>query len=285
MMKIKTNASIFNDQQLVIKTITKFWDKTSPAWRDIWGVHIHHGYYEGDETPAAAQEKLLKKLTQLLTITPAYRILDIGCGMGASSIYLAKEFQANVAGISLSHKQIEIAKRESVRQALDISFQHDDAHILKNFTDNTFDLVWSLESAEQFYDKSLFLQQAHRVLKKSGQLMIATWCSDREEYNGKLARDYIKLCRAFDTPYMPTKEYYKEILLERNFSVEMVLDWSEFVKKSWSVGLNNINNFSWLKLLPYFGFKELYFLSKLKLMRQFFEKGLIRYAVFVAKKN
>lgn len=79
-MKIKTNESLIQNQGAITNKIANFWDQVSAGWRQIWGPHIHHGFYENNQTitPLEAQEKLLEKLTAVLKI-PAYsRILDVG---------------------------------------------------------------------------------------------------------------------------------------------------------------------------------------------------------------
>lgn len=284
MLKIKTSIPLRNDPNKILQKITKFWDRTTPAWQAIWGPHIHHGFFEAHESPELAQEKLIDKIAQLLEIKSGERILDVGCGMGGSSIYLAKKIQVEVTGISLSKVQIEIAEQQARRAAISGNFIIEDAHSLKSFADNTFDTIWSLESCEQFYDKNLFVQQAQRVLKADGQLMIATWCSDREEFTGDLAKKYKKICYAFDTPYMPTFEYYTQLLLKQRFSVTHLLDWSGYIKSSWQQGIARLRAYPTLKLIRYFGINELMFLYRVRLMQQFFQQGLIKYGVFIAKK-
>ena len=205
-MQIKTNQPFFHHQAKINNIIASFWDKTSEAWQTIWGPHIHHGFYEMGETlsPKVAQEKLIDKLATLVSISPNDKILDVGCGMGGSSLILAKKYHATVSGITLSQKQVSIARQEADKEKIEnVNFKIEDALSLTSFADQSMDVIWSLESCEQFFNKSLFIEQAFRVLKPGGRLMLATWCSDQDEYEGTLAKKYRKLCLAFDF-YMPT---------------------------------------------------------------------------------
>jgi len=289
-MKIATSIPVITNSAKIIADIAKFWDRTSLGWREIWGQHIHHGYYETGEdqstTPAAlAQEKLLHKLCLLLKPTAADLLLDVGCGMGGSSIYLAKNFNTKVIGISLSETQLEIAKQATKLQKLsNVEYKYDDAHCLASFDDNVFDIVWALESCEQFYDKSLFIEQANRVLKPGGKLMLATWCASSETYVGTEAKTYLALCKAFDLPYMPTIPHYHS-LLEKHFSVTTVEDWSEHVKNSWEYGIKQLKKYSILHLVSKGGITGIKLIGKLKLMSQAFKSGQIRYGVFIARKQ
>jgi tocopherol O-methyltransferase len=57
----------------------------------------------------------------------------------------------------------------------EVQFQVADALDMP-FADNSFDLVWSMESGEHMPDKEKFLQECYRVLKPGGTFLMATWC-------------------------------------------------------------------------------------------------------------
>lgn len=285
---VKTNQPIILNREKITHKIAHFWDGISEGWRKIYGPHIHHGYYENNQTITTqdAQEKLIQKLTDLLEIPSEAKILDVGCGMGGTSIYLAKKYHAVITGITLSQKQVNIATQQAQEKNIkNVTFKIEDALSLQSFENNSMDVIWSLESCEQFFDKSLFIQQAFRVLKPGGKLMLATWCSDKPEYEGKFEKKYKKLCRAFDVPYMPTIEYYRQLLKEQNFSLNASLDWSEFVLQSWDNGIMLVNAYSFLQILKMTGWRGLRFAKQIKLMRDAFQENRIQYGVFVATKN
>lgn len=286
-MKIKTDQPIMIDRNKITRKIAKFWDQISEGWREIWGDHIHHGFYESNKilSPNEAQEILIIKLAQLINIPNGAHILDAGCGMGGSSLYLSKNFAAHVTGITLSQKQVSIAKAQAIKlNDHNTTFKVEDALSLPSFLDNSVDIVWSLESCEQFYDKALFIEQAFRVLKPGGKLMLATWCSDQAEYEDLEALQYQKLCMAFDLPYMPTMEHYCNILTLKNFRISNTFDWTNYVRKSWDVGLSLVNTFNFFKLIKMGGLRGLRFARQIKLMHHAFEQNKIRYGVFIATK-
>lgn len=285
-MIVSTQQPILLHRDKITRNIAKFWDQISRGWQAVWGLHIHHGYYEANSvlTPREAQEKLIHKLVELVCIPQGAKILDVGCGMGGSSVYFAEQYYAEVTGITLSQQQITIAKQYAASKNIhDIQFKIEDALSLASIADNSVDIVWSLESCEQFFDKKLFLKQALRVLKPGGKLMIATWCASHEEFTGNLAKQYRKLCYAFDVPYMPTIAYYKN-LLSQNFILQKTLDWSMHVKKSWDIGVSLVNAYSFWQLLKLGGLRGLRFAQQIKLMRDAFSKNRIKYGVFVAVK-
>lgn len=286
-MKIKTCQPLMKNHIEITQLISTFWDKISLAWRDIWGPHIHHGFYEDDHaiSPIEAQELLIEKITNLLTIRPQARILDVGCGMGGSSLVLAKKYNANVTGVTISAKQRSIAEHQAyVENVQNVNFKIENALSLSSIANKSIDIVWSLESCEQFYDKNLFLKQAFRVLKPGGQLMLATWCSSQEEFENQLAKKYRKLCYAFDLPYMPTFEHYQTILKNNGYNLKQTLDWSHYVEKSWDMGISLVNAYSFFQLLKKGGWRGLQFAKQIKLMRDAFRNGTVKYGVFIATK-
>jgi len=284
---IKTNQPVLHNREKMTRIIADFWDKTTDGWREIWGPHIHHGYYETAQslTPLQAQEALIDKIIEMINLPHHAKVLDAGCGMGGSSIYLAKKFNANVTGITLSKRQADIARKQCQTENIHtIDFKIEDALTLESFADNSFDIIWSLESCEQFYDKNLFIKNAYRVLKPGGKLMLATWCSDRESYEGELAKSYKKLCDAFDLPYMPTMQTYQEYLINNKFTVTKMDDWSANVKQSWDIGLSLANTYSFLKVIKLGGWRGFRFLQQVKLMRDAFHHDRVKYGVFLAIK-
>ncbi|KIZ05946.1 Uncharacterized protein MNEG_2019 [Monoraphidium neglectum] len=92
------------------------------AWTDegileyYWGEHIHLGWYTEEEREKgwwkadfkAAKLRFTQEMFRFSGSTTPKRILDVGCGFGGSSRWLASQFpEAEVIGITLSPKQVE----------------------------------------------------------------------------------------------------------------------------------------------------------------------------------
>mmetsp|Transcript_21875 Transcript_21875/g.36606 ORF Transcript_21875/g.36606 Transcript_21875/m.36606 type:complete len:401 (+) Transcript_21875:105-1307(+) len=178
--------------------------KEYDAWEEegileyYWGEHIHLGYY-GEKERAASQllpppknfiqakydfiDEMLK-FGQFDVSSKPLQILDVGCGIGGTSRYLAKKFgqDTTVVGITLSQNQVNrataLAKEQDVPNA---RFEVMDA-LDMTFPDNSFDYVWACESGEHMPDKKKYVEQMTRVLKPGGRIVIATWCQ-RDEGN------------------------------------------------------------------------------------------------------
>ena len=81
------------------------YDLSTPFYRLLWGPHIHHGLWEAQESPREAQLQLTERLATLAGIAAGQQIIDIGCGMGASSIHLAKTRGCRSFGVTISPLQ------------------------------------------------------------------------------------------------------------------------------------------------------------------------------------
>ncbi len=109
------------------------------------------------------------KLADLCGTDESTKILDIGCGKGTSSIYLANKYRCKVVGIDKSEKRIEeaieVAKKEGLEDR--VAFQLGDVHKLP-FEDETFDIAIT-QAALVYFDKEKVVKEAIRVLKKGGR--------------------------------------------------------------------------------------------------------------------
>ena len=159
-----------------------------------WGEHIHLGYYTQEEKYKykplrEAQYVFIDKMMEFGGINPSAdsqaKVLDVGCGFGGTSRYLARMLgpNAEVTGITLSPKQVKRATELAVKQETpNAKFMVEDALEMPSFPDNTFDIVWACESGEHMPDKKKYIEQMMRVLKPGGKFVMATWCQrdDRE---------------------------------------------------------------------------------------------------------
>lgn len=183
------------------------------------GTHIHHGYWPTPESKAAesketAQINLIRLLLETAqvpsttTTAASLNILDVGCGIGGTSRYLASTLGATVTGITISTKQVEMATRlTKAEAAAAASSNKDDAAAAATTTEpdadgflrigkgrvkfveldaekmgdvfaaqsESFDVVWICEALSHFPNKALFFANAQRVLKKGGRLALADW--------------------------------------------------------------------------------------------------------------
>ena len=66
--------------------VAAHYDELDPFYREVWGEHVHHGYWpSGRESPAEAADALVRLVADRLDLEPGQAVCDIGCGYGATA--------------------------------------------------------------------------------------------------------------------------------------------------------------------------------------------------------
>lgn len=96
-------------------------------------------------------------------------VLDVGCGTGQTSSYIAKKYKCSVVAIDNNAKMLEKAQQRFQKDNLKIRLVRADAMCLP-FWPNSFDIVLA-ESVTIFTNIIRTLREYFRVLKPSGTLI------------------------------------------------------------------------------------------------------------------
>lgn len=271
--------------------IQQFYDASSGLWEQIWGEHMHHGYYGASGTEAKerrqAQIDLIEEFLAWGNVQNPKSILDVGCGIGGSSVYLAQKFQAAVTGVTLSPVQAQRATERSQAAGVNATFHVADA-LHMPFPDDSFDLVWSLESGEHMPNKEQFLQECWRVLKPGGTFLMATWCHRPTEPNAPLSAAESKhlqdIYRVYCLPYVISLPEYEQFAQAIGFQDLQTADWSAAVAPFWDVVIGSAFSPDAIVGLLKSGWKTIQAALSLGLMRRGYQRGLVRFGLLSGKK-
>ena len=109
-------------------------------------------------------------LARVLAVRSTDQVLDLGCGIGGPSRYLAKTFGCRVTGIDLTLEFCAAAGMLTRLTELNdlVDYQQADALALP-FADCSFDVVWSQNVVMNIVDRSRLYREVHRVLKPEGR--------------------------------------------------------------------------------------------------------------------
>ncbi|MBE9126398.1 methyltransferase domain-containing protein [Coleofasciculus sp. LEGE 07081] len=276
------------------RQIQQFYDASSGLWEQVWGEHMHHGYYgvTGNEKKdrRQAQIDLIAELLKWGGVKQAEHILDVGCGIGGSSLYLAQQFGAKVMGITLSPVQASRATERAKDAGLaeKVHFQVADALDMP-FADESFDFVWSMESGEHMPDKEKFLAECYRVLKPGGTFLMATWCHRPiTPATGELATDEKKhleeIYRVYCLPYVISLPDYEAIAHNLSFQNIRTADWSDAVAPFWDIVMDSAFEPKAIFGLLQSGWGTIQAALSLGLMSRGYRRGLIRFGLLCAEK-
>jgi len=258
----------------------------------LWGEHIHLGFYPSGKIINTDFRKAkvqfvheLVKWSGLNELPKGSRILDIGCGIGGSSRILAKYYDFNVTGITISPAQVKRA-RQLTSSGLTCNFQVMDALDLK-FEDGSFDAIWSVEAGAHMNDKTKFADEMLRILRPGGYLALADWNSrDLNKYPPSfLERMVLKqLLEQWVHPnFISITEFSNILFANKNSSGSVTSEsWNTYTNPSWydSIIEGIRRPSAILSLGPSAIVKSIREIPTILLMNWAFRKGLMEFGVY-----
>ena len=263
--------------------IREFYDVVSSHFHDLWGEHLHHGYWiRGDETKERAQVQLIEHLAQIADIRSGHALLDVGCGTGASSLYLAKHYKVNATGITISPVQVNLANKAAVQQDVSATFLLMDAEAMK--FEKSFDVVWSVESISHYQDIAKFIAAAARLLKPNGTIAVIDWFKKPNLSPAEYKQNILPIERGMLVE-LETMQKYEAWMTSNSLRIVKSEILNKNCAKSWDLGLDIIKNRSLWKLAATNGAMFVNFLKAFRAMRAGFASGNFVYGLVVAQKN
>jgi MPBQ/MSBQ methyltransferase len=283
------------------------------AWADdgileyYWGEHIHLGYYSPEDMKNGYVKKnfiqakydFIDEMMAFGDIIPSNyiengaQVLDVGCGFGGTSRYLAKALGPNshVTGITLSPKQVERGTELAIEQGVANNTYFTVMNALAmEFPDNSFDIVWACESGEHMPDKKAYISEMMRVLKPGGKFVMACW-SQRDDtvapFDQRDQRDLQYLYEEWTHPFFISVPAWAK-LMEDTGVVHPIktANWVKDTIASWrhSVLVGIIDPRGWIfKPKTYIKcIRDAYCLER---MHRAFKRGLMEYGMFATEKK
>ena len=265
-----------NDKRRIIE----HYDIVSPYYRALWGEHLHHGYWiRGDESKEKAQLQLVEHLAQLANVKPGSDILDIGCGFGASSLYLAKHYHATVTGITISSVQVEMAIQAAAAAQLDAKFLLMDAEAMK--FQKQFDVLWSVESISHYQNIQGFFASAAKLLKPGGSFAVTDWFK-KENLTRAETRKFIDPIEKGMFVELQTMDDYEQFFISNGLQIMSREVLNENCAKTWDLCLDIIKDKNLWALAAKYGTHFVSYLKGFQAMRAGFASGNLVYGLFVA---
>jgi SAM-dependent methyltransferase len=116
------------------------------------------------ESPVALENRFI---LQQLGPLAGKKLLDLGVGLGESSVYFARK-GAEVTAVDVSPEMVDLTLRLGQRYGVTIKGVVSDGEELP-VESNTYDFVYSANTLHHVPDRKLFFEQIHRVLKPGGK--------------------------------------------------------------------------------------------------------------------
>jgi tocopherol O-methyltransferase len=258
--------------------IREHYDSFAWIYRTFWGDHIHHGlFFHGNELPEEAQVNLLDHCARLSDVQQGLRVLDVGCGHGGTCVYLARHYGCHVEGLTLSRKQVLLAKQNARRARVDALTRFLVADVESHvFPAGTVDLVWTMESSEHFRDKSAYFRRAASSLRAGGRLVLTAWTGSMQSPRVSA------VANAFLCPSLQTADNYEQQIEDTGLRIRAREEISVKVMKTWEICFERSQKLR--ALVRVFPREVREFVHGISTILEAYRSGDLTYSVIVAEK-
>ena len=158
------------------RSVAAYFDLITREGRLFYGDSFHLGYFSnGVQSLAGALEAHTDLVARLARIELADEVLDVGCGLAAPAVRMARRYGCRITGVNISREQV----RQGNELIADLNLsdrvivQRGDARAL-HFPDESFDAIVCLEAAGDICvteaEKSSLVRHFYRILRPGGHV-------------------------------------------------------------------------------------------------------------------
>ena len=157
-----------------------------------------------------AEESMLKLYIDRADIKDGHEVLDLGCGWGSFSLYVAERYpDINITSVSNSSDQIAYIKNEAHKKGLSNikAFRMDVNNLELN---KKYDRIVSIEMFEHLRNYKLILNYLNHALKPDGKLFIHIFCHKKLTYLYEMKNNFDWMTKYFfQGGIMPSKDIFQ----------------------------------------------------------------------------
>jgi len=246
-----------NTKSKSLKYISKHYDLGNEffsQWLDKTLTYSSAVYENQNDSLETAQKNKYQKLIDLLNIKDNNKVLEIGCGWGGFSEYVAKKYDVSIDCITISKKQFEFTKRRIFQAGLNnkVNVMFLDYRDLKE----KYDKVASIEMIEAVGEK--YLDKYFNTIKKSLNangtaaiqgITIRDELFDRYKSSEDFIQKYI-----FPGGFLPSIEFMKNLINKNQLNLLKINSYPDDYAKTLNVWKENFFK-TWDNISP-LGFDE-----------------------------
>ena len=246
-----------NTKSKSLKYISKHYDLGNEffsQWLDKTLTYSSAIYENSNDNLETAQKNKYQQLINLLNIKDNNKVLEIGCGWGGFSEYLAKKYDVGIDCITISKKQFEFTKKRIFQTGLNnkVNVMFLDYRDLKE----KYDKVASIEMIEAVGEKYLdkYFSTIKSSLNTDGTaaiqgITIRDDLFDRYRNSEDFIQKYI-----FPGGFLPSIHFMKNLIKKNNLSLLKINSYPDDYAKTLAIWRENFFK-TWYNITP-LGFDE-----------------------------
>ena len=246
-----------NTKSKSLKYISKHYDLGNDffsQWLDETLTYSSAIYENQNDNLETAQKNKYQQLINLLNIKDNNKVLEIGCGWGGFSEYLAKKYDVTIDCITISKKQFEFSKKRIFQSGLNnkVNVMFLDYRDLKE----RYDRVASIEMIEAVGEKYLdkYFSTIKNSLNNNGTaaiqgITIRDDLFDRYKNSEDFIQKYI-----FPGGFLPSTHFMKNLMKKNNLNLLKINSYPDDYAKTLAIWRKNFFK-TWNNITP-LGFDE-----------------------------
>ena len=246
-----------NTKSKSLKHISKHYDLGNEffsQWLDKTLTYSSAIYQNQNDDLETAQKNKYQQLINILNIQDSSKVLEIGCGWGGFSEYLAKKYNVSIDCITISKKQFEFSKKRIFKAGLNnkVNVMFLDYRDLKKKYDNVASIEMIEAVGEKYLDK--YFNTIKNSLKDNGTAAIQgiTIRDDLfDRYRG--SEDFIQKY-IFPGGFLPSIHFMKKLMEKNKLKLLKINSYPDDYAKTLAVWRNNFFK-TWHNITP-LGFDE-----------------------------
>lgn len=219
------------------KGMIELYEMPIPFWQDVLGegLHFHLGHFPAPATSLEEAMRIaVRRLISAIPARPVERILDVGCGWGGPAFELARNWDTEVLGLTISKRQTRFMNEQAdVRrapvQAITVNVEDYDFDGI-----GSFDILWLYDVLEHIADRRLLFLKLHRAARKGAILAISMHCRTPHSSRELLYSD------ALGIQLLETSAELERMLQETGWKVLSSNDYTALTRPVWKRWADNL---------------------------------------------
>jgi cyclopropane-fatty-acyl-phospholipid synthase len=213
------------------KQISHHYDKGNDyykLWLDKTLTYSCAYFHKSTDSLETAQKQKIDHLLKKLQLKPGQKLLDIGCGWGHLSVTAAKQYGAEVLGITLSHEQLAGAKKLAEKSGVSDLVRFELANYQDIPSHQQFDRIISVGMFEHVGrgNHATYFKKVRELLSKDGLSVLHTITDTKDKQASPWIDKYI-----FPGGHLPTVQDIEKLLAEHKFwSIDRENLWEHYAR-------------------------------------------------------